>query len=462
MRDALASWHMGRVIYAYRSHPYHGQTLSQELVSGWLGLTQPQLSRLENGRAPEELSKLIRYSDVLGIPADLLWFDRPGETRQPAGGTEDEAAAPPSSPPIKIVKTYGSAPQEDGPDDRLDERNQKVDGRRQETSDEPTANELAARLLPEATIEELSRLSASLRDAYRFLDSDVVASVARQLDRCKSDDGKTGPAQVLPTVLAILELVSQQVRDVRAEVRRQLLTVGADSAEFAGWLYRDLHDPASAAHWYDRAMEWAQAAQELPMQGYILLRKSQMAYGDRDAARVLVLAQAAGSGPWQLPTHVKAEVLQQEARGLAMTGEPIGLAERKLGEARTLLRDAVADSVAPLGPSYDEGTWLLRSATCYIEAGKPQLAAQLYAEALARGTLARRDEGYYRARRAVACALAGDPDDASHEGLAALEVADTTSSQRTRREVRRVVRILTPWQRHRGPRELRLAVQAYG
>ncbi|WP_198946418.1 hypothetical protein [Pseudofrankia asymbiotica] len=143
-----------------------------------------------------------------------------------------------------------------------------------------------------------------------------------------------------------------------------------------------------------------------------------------------------------------------------MTGEPIGLAERKLDEARALLGDAGAESVAPLGPGYDEGTWLLRSATCYIEAGKPRLAAELYAEVLARGTLTRRDEGYYRARRAVACALAGDPDDASREGLAALGVADTTSSQRTRREVRRVVRILTPWQRHRGPRELRLAIQA--
>ncbi|WP_238435510.1 MULTISPECIES: hypothetical protein [unclassified Frankia] len=39
IREALATWHMGRVIYAYRYHPWHGQALPQELVAGWLGLT---------------------------------------------------------------------------------------------------------------------------------------------------------------------------------------------------------------------------------------------------------------------------------------------------------------------------------------------------------------------------------------------------------------------------------------
>src|SRR5207244_8825002 len=32
MRDALATWHRGRVIFAYRTHPHHGSVLSQALV----------------------------------------------------------------------------------------------------------------------------------------------------------------------------------------------------------------------------------------------------------------------------------------------------------------------------------------------------------------------------------------------------------------------------------------------
>ncbi|WP_324189228.1 MULTISPECIES: XRE family transcriptional regulator [Nocardia] len=77
MHDALATWHMGRVIYAYRTHPFHGRPLAQEMVAGWLNLTQGQLSRLENGAAPEQLSKLIHWAQTLKIPGDLLWFKLP-------------------------------------------------------------------------------------------------------------------------------------------------------------------------------------------------------------------------------------------------------------------------------------------------------------------------------------------------------------------------------------------------
>ena len=77
MCEALATWHMGRVIYTYRIHPWHPRQLSQEIVGNWLGLTQAQLSRIENGHAPEEMSKLIHYARVLGIPGELLWFKLP-------------------------------------------------------------------------------------------------------------------------------------------------------------------------------------------------------------------------------------------------------------------------------------------------------------------------------------------------------------------------------------------------
>jgi transcriptional regulator with XRE-family HTH domain len=84
MRDALATWHMGRVIYTYRTHPYHARPLTQEIVGNWLGLTQAQLSRIENGRAPEELSKLIRYAIIFEIPDDLLWFKLPAQRQHQA------------------------------------------------------------------------------------------------------------------------------------------------------------------------------------------------------------------------------------------------------------------------------------------------------------------------------------------------------------------------------------------
>ncbi|MFE7720716.1 helix-turn-helix domain-containing protein [Nocardia rhizosphaerihabitans] len=77
LRVALASWHMGSVIEAYRNHPAHGQPLSQIQVAHWLGVSQAQLSRIENGPPPEMLSKLITWATVLRIPPDLLWFKLP-------------------------------------------------------------------------------------------------------------------------------------------------------------------------------------------------------------------------------------------------------------------------------------------------------------------------------------------------------------------------------------------------
>jgi hypothetical protein len=78
MRVALTSWHIGRVIRVYRHHPFHGQPIPQQTACRWLGLTQSNLSRLENGPAVTDLTRLIAWSVALRIPPDRLWFQLPG------------------------------------------------------------------------------------------------------------------------------------------------------------------------------------------------------------------------------------------------------------------------------------------------------------------------------------------------------------------------------------------------
>lgn len=93
LRDAFAGQHMGQVIRAYRHHPFHGtRVLSQELVAGWLGITQTQLSRLESGRPVRDLDRLVRWAQTLRIPARHLWFDLPGQRRGAAEHVEHGAA----------------------------------------------------------------------------------------------------------------------------------------------------------------------------------------------------------------------------------------------------------------------------------------------------------------------------------------------------------------------------------
>ncbi|WP_435055214.1 helix-turn-helix domain-containing protein [Micromonospora aurantiaca (nom. illeg.)] len=75
VRTALARRHLGQVIRAYRHHPYHGRSpLPQSVVAGWLGITQAQLSRIENGPALVHLDRLTHWATVLRIPPMSLWF----------------------------------------------------------------------------------------------------------------------------------------------------------------------------------------------------------------------------------------------------------------------------------------------------------------------------------------------------------------------------------------------------
>ncbi|SDI20323.1 hypothetical protein SAMN05421505_13817 [Sinosporangium album] len=286
-----------------------------------------------------------------------------------------------------------------------------------------------------------------MTDPRRYVGGSVVEELRLQLDASKAEDGALGPSAALPRVQAVIAIMQHSVREVRPQVRRQLLAVGAEAAEFIGWLYRDLRDLPTATYWYDRAVEWAQEADDGPMQGYVLLRKSQLAYDRQDALKVLTLAEAAQHSSTRLPAGVRAEVLQQQALGLAMMGEPVREVEVKLDEARGLLSGVSEEEPGTLGSSFTEHMLLLRSSACFTEAGKPARAAEILESIIAGGSLSYRDVGYFQARHAAALALIGEPDQAATLGLAAARVARATRSRRTITVLGDVVESMGRWQR---------------
>ena len=462
MRHALATRHIGRIIYVYRTHPWHGRQLSQDVMGGWLDLTQPQLSRIESGRAIEDLGRLIHYAKTLHIPRDLLWFKLPDDDAS-SDGTPRLTLPVIFNGQSVLLPIDADAARAQGLDALLDqltdsdEAARRLDGLPLPLHIPPQRSRMMQALAP-GDIAELERLAAALDDARHYLDGSVVDLFRQQLDRSKADDGNRGSTKALPIVLGILGAISQHVREVRPDVRRQLLSLGADGAEFAGWLYRDLQDSASAGYWYDRAMEWAQEANNTAMQGYVLLKKSQMAYEERDMHRVVTFAEAAYQGPWTLPAAIRAEVTQQHAIGLAMAGEPLSAVEQQMHTAREVLGQAASEE--PSGPClyFSMDTLLLRQATCYTEAGKPAKAAVIFDQVLTSGKLSRRDAGFFRARRATALALSGEPDEAALVGMQAAQTARETNSERTVRILTETVQALKPWSSRPGPRALKQAV----
>ncbi|MBT2233940.1 helix-turn-helix domain-containing protein [Nonomuraea sp. NEAU-A123] len=416
LQQAFATRHIGRVIRAYRHHPSHGRPLSQERVAGWLRLSQAQLSRVESGAPVQDLTRLITWARLLGMPPARLWFQLPEKTETTAPQSFPGATGHVRSNIVHAVCTAVSA----------DER--------------PPAE-------------------AVLTGARRYVDGPVVDVLRQQLDASKTDDGRLGPAAVLPQVLRMLGAVQRAVREAKPDVRRALLAMGADGAEFVGWLYRDLRDLRTATYWYDRAIEWAQEADDSAMQGYVLLRKSQLAYDRRDALRVLTLAEAAQRSTTRLPRKVRAEAAQQEALGLAMLGEPLRMVEQKLDDARQLLARPTSDEADMLGGTFADSTLRLRSTACYTEAGKPGEAAEILGDIIAGDSLSARDAGYFQARWSAALALIGEPDEAAILGLEAARVAQATRSRRTTIVLTEMLQTLSRWGARPHVRELREALR---
>jgi hypothetical protein len=299
--------------------------------------------------------------------------------------------------------------------------------------------------LPQIDLETLRHLTMVMHDARRYLDSSVVEYLRDQLAACAGQDGAEGPQSPLPIVLGLIGTVDWGARQVKPDVRRELLRIGAQCAEFAGWLYRDCAAAAPADYWRDRAMEWAQAAGDRVMEGYVLLKKSQAAWDRRDAIRMLTLAEALTSSDWRLTNNIRAEALQQAARAHAMLGDSIDLVQHLIDDAVRLLADHADTQDTNAAFRYPPALLAVQKAMCYHEAGQAEQAVSIYRETLTPAAFSRRDYGYFMSLYASALASSKNPDEAAETGTAAYDIATATNSARTVVEIVRVARQLDPW-----------------
>lgn len=460
MREALATRHMGKIERAFRTHA-HARPIPQSVAASWFFLTQAQLSRIESGPAIQNIDRLVQWAHVLRVPAELLWFALPADTAPgtaacpgqdgpppPCPGTGRPPPAGPCAagaqcPPAGPYDASCRLPQDDDEWRRMAELSQAMFVRRG----------IGAVTLPAIGLDELQHIAIALADARRYADDAVTGYFRRQLADCAADDRHRGPKQNIPIMIGLIAAVEQLAREAKPEIRHELLRIGSRAAELAGWFYRDIVMPELANYWRDRAVEWAQATNDFRMQGYALLKKSQAAWDERDALRMLTLAQAAYEGPWRLPPHILAEAAQQEARAYAMMGRPFAVVERRLGQARELLDrhdPAAVDPGAGLSAHYDEALFNLQLAICYCEAGQSDQALERYAAWLTPVAFSLRDYGYFSSLEAQAYAVAEAPVDAAATGLRALELARATSSARTHQEILRLAGRLRLW-RDRAP-----------
>ncbi|WP_300013744.1 XRE family transcriptional regulator [Pseudonocardia sp.] len=286
------------------------------------------------------------------------------------------------------------------------------------------------------------------------------ADYRRELEHLQQLDRAQGSDRALAGVLGTLTSITTALRASQGADRVSLLGIAARSAEFAGFLYRDLGDRVRSLHWHDRAMEWAQQGDDVAMQSYVLLRKAQAAYDERDARRMLDLTMAAGRGEDALGPGLRAEIHQQRARGEAMLGATDRDVRRRLEVAHDQLSGATGrqDPDEP-GMHYSEKLLTLQTAVCLTEAGRPAEAVVLYQRILADGISSARDDAYFRILLSTSLALSGEPDEAARTACGALPVAVATHSRRSIGEARSLLGALQPWRQRSQVRALEDALR---
>ncbi|HEX8346257.1 MAG TPA: helix-turn-helix transcriptional regulator [Actinoplanes sp.] len=244
-----------------------------------------------------------------------------------------------------------------------------------------------------------------------------------------------GARFVLPATLQQFGAVETLRRGARGEVRRGLLSLEAQYAQFLGWCHQDLGEDADSERWYARALLAAHEADDPNMVASVLSMRSNAAWDAGDPQQAAALGEAA-TRPDATP-GVLALSHQQAARAYARLGDR-GQAERSLDAAARLAQSAGrdADREPPWIYFFNEDRFAIQRALVLRELGDYRRAADLFRKAVNRLPPAfLRDRAVYLARLANALALDGQLDEAAAVAAEGRRLAERTGTSRALTEL---------------------------
>ena len=321
-RAAFAAQHIGWVARTYRTHPYHHAVygpsgISQTLLGHWLGLRQPQVSRIETGPPVRDLDTLVYWARVLDIPAGLLWFRLPGER-----------------PPVV----------------------------RQPAPDCTTA-------IPFAALQQTGPLRLMSMNTG-VLDANTQDAAAMQAFR--SADMQVGGGHLYASVLNYLQtevgprLFSGDDNTESATV----FTAAAALTEMAGWMAHDAGRDKAAKHHFDRSFALVQVGGDHQLSAHVLGSLSHLANHLSQPDEAIALARQGQAVLQNAVPHpdLEARLLAMEARGLAgrqQSKECIQLLLR----AEKALDESPSEPPSPWTSRFDKGSLASETARCMRQLG---------------------------------------------------------------------------------------------
>ncbi|MFF5202974.1 hypothetical protein ACFY3B_25570 [Micromonospora parva] len=404
--------------------------LPQTVVAGWLGITQAQLSRVENGPPLVHLDRLVHWAKLLGMPARSLWFRLPGQDcwpdASPMGG--EAISAPPDDQvvergnPAAVAVSVGQASSKGGG-----------------ATDRRRFNVLAALaglaaaghtyLLPGPSVEvpgsigmEQVRLASSLVEDLRRADAavgaDLLCDVAMQAHTRLSD-------------WAARASYSREVGDA-------LQSALADLSIETAWLAIDADRRSEARPYLHEAITRARIADDPQVEVRALTHLS-LLIRESQPGESLHCAEAALriSAGWATPRLTTLLHLRR-APAYAVLGDASGFSREMTKARRELDRGPHED---------DQGFVHFVNAQelngieglSYLALGRPERAVQSLRAITANPSPShRRNQVYYTVRLSEATYQQGDVDEAALIALDVLPVVRQINSKRVSQHLAQV------------------------
>jgi transcriptional regulator with XRE-family HTH domain len=285
---------------------------------------------------------------------------------------------------------------------------------------------------------------------------EILGYLANVLAEHIRADALVGPRYLVPVVQSQLPLIDRLCQASRGCDRYKVLTVGAQFAEFCGWLYQDSGRQDAATFWTNHALDYAQELNRPPVIAYIMMRKSNIATDFGNPGHGLGLANAALAAAGTLTPRVRAVSLRQQANAFALLSERTAF-ERSVDLALAQAAAGTEQSTDDLAPYCTPSFVEMEAGMSWVRLGQAEKAVGVFEASLTAWPAGQetRDRGLCLARLATATAVEGDVSRSCQAGSEALAIGQSTGSARIRRQLRALCRELAPYAHDPAVRELR-------
>lgn len=295
-----------------------------------------------------------------------------------------------------------------------------------------------------------------LQYAARFprrIDTTTLAELSKLLAAQRRLDDTMGSAAVLGPARAQLDTMTTVVGESFDGMRPHVLDVGAQWAQFVGWLHAANGEPEAALVAFNQALEWSTERLEWPdphgardMIATALSFKGYVAEGQGHVGSMIGLSKAAQRDSDVFPAQ-RSYSAGQEARGHAIVGEEQEAITR-IGQAAEIATAQDPAEMPPWSYYYTPEFMQIQRGIIFYMLGEQSEDRNRDAIELLRAGLtgldpdARRAEwaGVYLSQLAEAHARAGEMPEAEELLQEAAVVAATARSPKVRERVRRLAR----------------------